>query len=61
MVWPGGGWARLTVPPLVTEGIAAPGSELLLALVKSVENCKEARRGPVNRGNIHSPSVAEEC
>lgn len=44
-----------------TEGTAGLGSELLLALVESVVIWKEARRGPVNRGNIHSPSVAEEC
>lgn len=46
---------------------AAPGrrgdcssavSELLLALVKNVAMWKEARG---DRGNIHSPSVAEEC
>lgn len=33
-------------------------SELLLALVKNVAMWKEARG---DRGNIHSPSVAEEC
>lgn len=57
MVWPGG--AHSAAPG--HGGDCSLDSELLLALVKSVENWKEARRGPVNRGNIHSPSVAEEC
>lgn len=48
-------------PPLVVEETAALGSEPLLALQKSCGDLKEARRGPVNRGNIRCPSVAEEC
>lgn len=43
VIWPGGGLADSAAP--VHRGGCSPGSACLLALVKSVEDWKEARRG----------------
>lgn len=48
----------LAPPPGRGGDCSSAVSELLLALVKNVAMWKEARG---DRGNIHSPSVAEEC
>lgn len=58
LAWLGPGQTAL---PVVTEGMTAGGFRASLGISEKLENCKEARRGPVTRGNIHSPSVAEEC